>query len=75
MVDYNQLVTLSPDMVAYLQDESKRRGVSIYQVYQEEMEAEERARRGAFTQTELRELFENSQPNARLLEGDEECPF
>jgi len=68
-------VLTSEDMLAYLQYEAKRRGVSIEELYDEETEHQRLARGNAFSAEELAKLVASSKPNQRLLEGEEECPF
>ena len=53
----------------------KRLLVDYDMFVREEAAGQERARRSAFTPQEIQRLVETSQPDPRLLEGDEECPF
>jgi hypothetical protein len=71
----NQMVTLTSEMRAYLEYEAARRGIDISSVYEEEMESQKRVNQHPLTPEELRLLVEKSNPDPRLLEGDEECPF
>lgn len=71
----NGSIRVSPDMLEYLQDEACKRHISIEEAYREEMAGQARASQGALTSEELRKLAETTQPDERLLEGDEECPF
>jgi len=73
--DQPTLLDHDPDLIACLQYEAQRRGITLQEAYREEMDGQERARRGAFTPEEFQRLIETSQPDPRLLEGDEECPF
>ena len=75
MLDTERPNILDPSLFAYLQYEAERRGITIREAYREEMEGQDRARREAFTPQELQRLVETSQPDPRLLDGDEECPF
>ncbi|MGW8255903.1 MAG: hypothetical protein ACWGMZ_00305 [Thermoguttaceae bacterium] len=65
----------SPEFAAYLQAEAEQRECDIAIVYQEEMEAQKYIDDNPLTIEELDDLVATSNPNPRLLEGDEECPF
>jgi hypothetical protein len=69
------LATLSEDMMAYLRYEAARRGTDIATVYQEELAAERRAPAKALSPEELKILAQESRPDQRRLESDEEYPF
>jgi len=75
MLTDNQMVKLSPDMRAYLRYESDRRGVDIATVYEEEMVSRRQFNKNPLTLDELKRLAATSNPDPRLLESDEECPF
>ena len=70
-----RFVMLDHDMLAYLRFEAARRGISPEEVYEEEAHADAIARGNALTAEELERLARISEPDSRLLEGDEECPF
>lgn len=71
----DQPIELSPDMSAYLEYEAKRRGISVEDVYKEEVHFRALAERNAPTREELRALARTSKPDPRLLEGDQRYPF
>jgi len=71
----DRVVIVSHDMMEYLQLEAERRGITVQEAYREEQHSNAVAERNALTPGELRTLVRISKPNARLLEGDEECPF
>ena len=75
MLGTHDFAILDNDILEYLTYEARRRGISIQEAYREEMEGQDRARREAFSKQELQQLTETSQPDKRLLEGDEDCPF
>jgi len=69
-------MTMFPEGTAeHLRDEAKQRGLSLAEVYREELKYQTLSRERALTQEELKALALKSQPNLRLLEGDESCPF
>ncbi|OHB70747.1 MAG: hypothetical protein A2V70_11780 [Planctomycetes bacterium RBG_13_63_9] len=70
-----RFVVVDEDMLAYLRFEAERRGISVEEVYDEEAQFGAIAQRNALTTEELKTLARISEPDARLLEGDEECPF
>jgi hypothetical protein len=64
-----------PDLAEYCRYEGARRGVAPEVVYREEMEARAWLAANPITNEELMRLAAASNPDPRLLEGDEECPF
>ena len=75
MLSDNSLEWLDGDMVAYLQYEANRRGVTIEEAYQEEISFQQKAEAQSLTPDELKALANASNPDPRLLQGDEEYPF
>ena len=64
-----------PEMAVYCQFEGSRRGVAPEVIYREEVAARAWLAANELTHEELTRLAAASDPNPRIIEGDEECPF
>ena len=78
MVSYDQLVMLGidadDDMVAYLEDEARRRDISIEEAYRDEVEAKERAYNKLLSREELKIIARDGKPDSRYFVADDD-PF
>ncbi len=68
-------IFLDDDMMAYLRYEAMRRGISVEQAYRDEIFYQRKAKEETLSPEELKALVAATQPDPRLLQGDEECPF
>ncbi len=75
MLRPDRMMVPTTDMLMCLKSEAEQRGISVAELYDEEVHYKQLARQGAFSREELQMLVETSTGDERLSEGDEESPF
>lgn len=70
MLCANRFAILSNDLLDYLEYESRRRNITIQEVYDEEASAEIRSRDKAFSREELNTIARANKPDSRYCDND-----
>ncbi len=75
MLTSEQMVTLTPDVRAYLEAEAARRGVDVATVYEEEVAAQAELAKITPTNAKLKELATKNPPSPEWFAREEDDLF